>query len=113
MLSCCAAQGQDIIRLYTEDMSGPCIERRRAVAGEIMALIHGGYTAQLCRLVRQQLIDDDAVKAESGQRRNARSPEIMQAPGNRRHELASHCGHGVGPRLCDRGIEVPLALREA
>src|SRR5260370_8110585 len=104
MLSCCAAQGHDIIRLYTEDMSGPCIERRRAVAGEIMALIHGGYTAQLCRLVRQQLIDDDAVKAESAQRRNARSPEIMQAPRNPRHELASPSAPRLRPLLCPRPI---------
>jgi hypothetical protein len=84
-------------------MHRPGIEGRRAFTSEIMALIHAGYTPQLRRLMCQQLINNDAVKAESGQSRNAGLAEIVQTPGKDR------CGHRADPsrvvstRLFDRG----------
>ena len=80
MLSCSAAQGHDIIRLDAEDVSGPCIECRRPLAGEVIALVDAGNTAQLGGLMGEQFINDNAIETKLGQFCNPGSAKIMKAP---------------------------------
>ena len=39
----------------------------RPLVGEVVALVHPGDAPQLGRLIRQQLIDHDAVEGDPGQ----------------------------------------------
>jgi hypothetical protein len=68
MLSCGATQGHDIIRLDAEGVGGSCIERRRALASEVVPLVDAGSAAELCRMVSQQSIDNNVIEAERSQR---------------------------------------------
>jgi len=100
-----------VVRPDPENVRRPCIECRRTLASEIMPLVNSGDAAELRRLVRQQLIDNDAVKAESRQSGYPSSSKIMQAPGSSCGGLAPGFGPGFSARLLDRRIEVPLTLR--
>src|SRR3984893_14791663 len=112
MLSCCAAQRHDIIRIDAEDVSGPCIERRRALAGEVVSLVDGGNPEQFGRLMGEDLVNHDRIEAEPCQGRDARAPQIMKAPRGKRYGLASRLLSLFGSRIHDRRVKRRLGSRD-
>src|SRR5262249_46048407 len=93
-------------------MRGPSIERSRTLAGKIVPLVNPRDAPELCGLMREQLIDNDAVETKSCQRCHPSSPEIMHPPSSHRLRLVPQLGSGFCPRFGNRGVEVTLALRE-
>jgi hypothetical protein len=79
----------NVINARASDMRCPSIERCGALAGEIVTLVDGSDTAQLRRLVSEQLIYHDAVEAEFGELGHPGAAQVVQAPwGNRRADLS-------------------------
>src|SRR4029077_10640360 len=83
------SQRDNVRPLHSENVHGPSVECCSALTSKVMPLIDGGNPKQLRRLVRQKLVDYDAVKAERRELRDPRSSEIVQAPCFAGRRLAS------------------------
>ena len=75
-------QLDDIRRSRTglNGMRGPCVQSSGLFPGEFVSLINRSDASQLRCLVRQQHVNHNRIEAESRQCRNARAPQIVQAP---------------------------------
>src|ERR1700730_4934493 len=105
-------QLDDIRRSRTgvNDMRGPCVQSSGLFLGEFVPLINRSDASQLPRLVRQQLVNHDAIKAEARQRRDTRAPKIMQTPWRRSFQLG--LGLDLASDPCHRRIERGFSLGE-
>jgi hypothetical protein len=103
------ANGDNVICVDPNDVRGPGVERRRALAGKVMPLIDGCDPEQSSWRVRKDLVDHDRIESQPRQGGNARSPQVMQAPRGKRRGLAPNLFSPFDPRLDDRRIEVALA----
>ena len=60
------------------------VERCRALAGELVALINSCDPEQLRRRARKDLVDNDRIKSQPRQGRDPRTPQIMNTPRDQR-----------------------------
>jgi hypothetical protein len=64
-----------------EHVFGPRVPRPRPFLGEIVTLVDGGDTPELCRLVREELIDGDRIEKALGAAELGNGPfPFLQAP---------------------------------